>query len=168
MMALAHCVRASYFQGSDMEKKVLAKVEDTFYGVEDHGIFTCYLRLSMGGLHQSFGGLFLDKVTKGPDFYRGVCSLFGVRELIDIRGKNVFALYCFGKNNENIEGLENQYGQRFTLTKFSRKYDANIKSPLERKEESLKREIIQLQERIKLTRVEIKKIKKDYTDWEKK
>jgi len=151
-----------------MEKKVLAKIQDVFYGVEDHGVFTCYIRLSMNGVTQSFGGLFLDKEKKGPDYYRSLCSLFAVRELKELVGKQCFALYCFGNNNETIEGLETMGGFRFTLTKFSRKYYKDVKSPLEKREEHLRNEIVQLQERIKSNRSTLKNLKKTYTDWEKK
>lgn len=36
-------------------------------GVEDHGIFTCFLNLDYGGLSQSFGGYALDKYDKKED-----------------------------------------------------------------------------------------------------
>lgn len=145
-------------------KRVEATIKDVFYGTEDHGVWTCYITLEMG-YTQGFGGLFLDKEKKGPDFYRSVCSLFGVKELKELIGKDCYALYNFGEHNETIEGLENLYGQRFTLTQFSRKYDPKTKSRLERKQEDLEREILQAQERIKRARVAKRSLKKRYTDW---
>lgn len=146
--------------------KVGAVVSNVHYGTEDHGIWTCYITLKFdAGYTQSFGGLYLDKEKKGPDFYRQVCRLFGVNELPEIIGKRCSGLYCFGYNNETIEGLETERG-RLTITGFARKYDPSVKSPLDREKERHYNDIKWAERRIFESARKLKTLDQEYKSWE--
>jgi hypothetical protein len=144
-----------------------AVVRDVFYGTEDHGIFTCYIRLDFeSGGTQSFGGLFLDKERKGPDFYRTVCSMFGVNELKEIVGKRCYGLYCFGYLNDQIEGIEVENGRRLTITGFARRYDKDVKTPLDREKERHYNDIKWAERRIYEAARKLGTLDKEYKSWE--
>lgn len=67
---------------------VNARIESTFLGVEGHGIFTAYLRLSYGGIQQSFGGYFLNGSACAL-FVKRVLEVVGTHEWEKLPGK-----YC--------------------------------------------------------------------------
>lgn len=149
-------------------KKRAAVVTDVFYGLEDHGILSCSIKLEfdVGGTNQSFGGVNLSAEGSGQDFLYSICNLFRVRELDQIIGKRCKALYCFGRYNERIEGIENEYGDRFTLTSFMKKYDSTILSPLEKERENYFAEINRSVERIWNASKSIDALEANYTNWE--
>lgn len=148
-------------------------IEDVQSGTEDHGIKTVYIYFKYdGGGVQGFGGLMLGRGddkdnTSVNNFIADVCSVFGVSRLEQLKGKRGYALKCFGGFNETIEGLESEYGRRFTLTSWRKKYFKDIKSPFEERKESLERDIQRSQERIEQQKQELKTLKKDYKDWDK-
>ncbi len=152
---------------STKDKRQLATVSNVMYGKEDHGILTCYITLDFdrGGV-QGFGGLILNEKGTGPEFVKNICNLFGVSDLKNCIGKKCYALYCFGEYNERIEGLENLFGQRFTLTKFAKKHFKDVESRLEDRRNGIKKDIVRSQERIKSLREELKGLNKRYTDWD--
>lgn len=94
--------------------KELAKVQSVFFGLNDYNTLTIYIALDFGGATQSFGGYMLDTYNSasdtregaahGLDLFLRVLHLFGVSELKDIVGRNVYALY--DDNNHAICGLE--------------------------------------------------------------
>lgn len=49
----------------------IAKVESTFLGVEDHGIFTAMVHVSYGGSGQGIGGYALDTYVESTKERRG-------------------------------------------------------------------------------------------------
>lgn len=151
-----------------MGKRELATVSNVFYGKEDHGILTCYVTLDFNGYTQSFGGITLND-EKGEEFKKELRNLFGVDDYRKIVGRKCYGLYAFGYHNDRIEGLENEYGHRFILTKFCQKHwpNANIKSRLESEKERHKHEIAHHQRRIQQERESLKNLKNQYTDWSK-
>lgn len=63
-----------------------ARIEGTFLGVEDHGILSCQIHLTLGGCCQSFGGYSLDTkpvngtrrgTAWGMEFVRRVIATVG-------------------------------------------------------------------------------------------
>lgn len=149
-------------------KKRAAVVTDVFYGLEEHGILSCSIMLEfvVGGASQSFGGVNLSAKGSGVDFYNSICRLFRVQDLDQIVGKRCYALYCFGNYNEHIEGIETEYGDRFTLTKFMRKYDPTIKDPLEKEKQRQFDVIEHSVERIMNASKKIKDLVSIYSNWE--
>lgn len=147
------------------KKKRAATIVNVSYGVEDHGMLTCHVYLSMDdGAHQAFGGLDLQG-NQGPDFVQSICKLFNVQDLEDAIGKRCYALCSFGYLNETIEGLENESGNRFTITSFSKKYDATVQSRLEREMQSRLLTIESLKSRLRREADMLISLKNQYTDW---
>jgi hypothetical protein len=148
--------------------RVLGTVTYVRYGKEDHDIFTCSIGIDFNGYHQSFGNIFLDAQKKGPAFRDAICQLFGIdtknweKELV---GKQCYGLYNFPYWNDPIEGLESLDGRRFTITKFARQFD-EVASPLQRRKESLNRDIAHIERRILETKLSLKKLDDDFTSWE--
>lgn len=48
-------------------ERIIAKVESTFLGIEDHGILTAYLYVTYGGSGQGVGGYSLDEPLRDAD-----------------------------------------------------------------------------------------------------
>lgn len=145
--------------------RVPATIVDVFYGKEDHGILTCYITLTFkSGGTQAFGGLRLEEVS-GKDFCRRVCDIFNVSSLNDLINKSCYGLFCFGDYNEMIEGIESPNGKRFTLTTFSKIYDTQAQTPLERRQKSLEQEIERAQQTIIDNKRVLVSLKKRYTNW---
>ena len=74
-----------------------AKIESTFLGYEDHGIFTVFLNLRWSGAGQGFGGYALDQYVGTPGPRRGTgaglsfimrcCDVVGVKSWEELPGK---------------------------------------------------------------------------------
>ncbi len=86
-----------------MTEEQLARVDDVFFGYEDHGILTMSVALDYNGSsHQSFGGYCLDSFDKdldrrigtaaGMDYIIQIMKVFGARSLDEIKGKMCFAI----------------------------------------------------------------------------
>jgi hypothetical protein len=152
-------------------------VESVGYSTEDHGILTCWLRLSCG---QSFGGLCLNPLARGqggevllgPDFAASVCSLFDVEftgpeeSLTLLVGKRCFALRCFEEWNSPIEGIEAESGARFTLTAWRRKFFPATADVLTEKTTRLREEIAEHGRRAEQLRDSLGSLESRYHDWE--
>ncbi len=149
-------------------KKKAAVITDVFYGLEDHGILTCSIKLKFdeGGSSQSFGGVNLSAGGSGQDFLYSICRLFRVQDLESIIGKRCYALYCFGNYNELIEGIEVCGGERFTLTSFMKKYNPTIQNPLEREKQLQFNEIERSVTRILNASKKVEALVKTYSSWE--
>jgi hypothetical protein len=149
-------------------KRRAATIKSVSYGLEDHGILTCYIALEYkDGGYQSFGGLELRAEDSGPDFYNSICSLFGVSEIELAVGSKCFALSSFGKLNERIEGLENESGNRFLLTIFAQRYETDVLSPLDREKQRYYNQISFAKERIADAMNNLATLDSEYTDWSK-
>jgi hypothetical protein len=80
----------------------LGKIDKTFLGYEDHGIFTFYLELSFSGTGQSAGGVALDRFVErankrlgteyGLTLLTEVLSVIGVHSWEEVTGKSVHIL----------------------------------------------------------------------------
>ena len=148
----------------------------THYGVEDHGILTCSIQIEFDDHgSQGFGNLCLNP-TIGPDFVKSVCETFSLsfsddlqKSLKQMVGLRCFGLYCFGKHNESIEGLEDMVtGRRFLLTQWRRKhFPKKTPSPLEAARNELKSQIVNAWAVVKRAEAELKDLDNKYYDWEK-
>jgi len=149
-----------------LKQRESAKVQEVFYGKEDHGILTCSLMLgSEGNSMQGFGNLALDEET-GPAFVSSICELFKVNKLGKIKGKSCFALRCWPDWNTSIEGIEVD-GSRFLLTQFRRKFWPNdTKTVLKTKKESILKEIAWAKRRVTELEMEMAQVTNGYIDWE--
>ncbi len=114
--------------------KELGKVQDVFFGIEDHGILTISIRLDFGGSEQSFGNIglcyndrennrWLDEDGAGMTFIYRILEFFGVTEFPKIEGKTVYAL----KKDyfSMIDGLERtkfEGGKRFLLDDWKKQF----------------------------------------------
>lgn len=149
--------------------RVLGTIASVKYGKDysDRDVFTCWIGIHFEGYHQAFGGIFLDKDKRGPDFRQSICDLFGVSPETwekDLVGKQCYGLYNFGYNNDPIEGLE-VAGKRFTITEFARRYEPTL-SPLERRRERMEKDIAHHERMIEDTKRRLKKLDSEYTSWE--
>ena len=147
----------------------------THYGVEDHGILTCSIQIEFVGYSQGFGNLCLNP-TIGSDFVKNMCETFNLpfsddlqKSLKQMVGLRCFGLYCFGKHNESIEGLEDMVtGRRFLLTQWRRKhFPKKTPSPLEAARNELKSQIVNAWAVVKRGEAELKDLDNKYYDWEK-
>jgi len=85
-----------------------AVIVDTFLGIEDHGIMTCWITLDYGGgSRQGFGGFILDTFDKlqdrrvgtsfGMSFIMRILEMVGVTRWEDLKGKHVRAKVTYEK-----------------------------------------------------------------------
>lgn len=95
----------------------LAKIEDTMFGWEDHGILTAVLYLDFGVSAQGAGFFCLDTSTGAPNYERKgtalgldhvmrIMRVVGVSKWEDVKGKRVYALRA-GSWGSPIDGLAN-------------------------------------------------------------
>jgi hypothetical protein len=147
-----------------LDKRQEGVVKTVFYGLEDHGILTCSLGIEFDGMHQGFGGLHLDETTTGPLFKQAICDFFD-RPFDSIVGTPVIGLWCFGRLNEPIEGLELPSGRRFTISGWQRKHNPKALSPFARTWQRHVSEIAFLERRLKEERQALDELEKNYTDW---
>lgn len=87
--------------------KALARIDSTFLGVEDHGIFTAMIQVSYeGGSGQGVGGYCLDESRRGVDdtfkgrfgtaqgmqFVMNTIRAAGVEKWEDLKGRMIYVL----------------------------------------------------------------------------
>lgn len=93
---------------ADEYRNTIAKITDTFLGVQDHGIWTATLTVEYenGGV-QGIGGYALDQPLRAPDgeflgrfgtadgmeFVRRTCAAVGVETWEELKGKIVRVLF---------------------------------------------------------------------------
>jgi hypothetical protein len=77
----------------------IAKIERTFLGIEDHGIFTAELTVNYGGSGQTIGGYRLDYPNSqspgtafGIEFVKGVMGACGVDSWEKVKGSTILVL----------------------------------------------------------------------------
>jgi len=81
----------------------LARIDEVFFGYEDHGILTMMIGLDYdGSTHQGFGGYCLDSFDKeedrrigtaaGMDYVIQVMKCVGANNIGEIKGKMVYAI----------------------------------------------------------------------------
>lgn len=94
----------------------IGRIENTFLGVEDHGIMTFILYFDFGGLRQGFGSLGLDNYDKeqgrnigtaaGMDAVMQIIKACGVESWEKVKGKTMYALYDREGHGETIKGIK--------------------------------------------------------------
>ena len=113
--------------------KELAKVENVFFGIEDHGILTFIIYLDYGGSSQGFGNIglsyhdrerdmWLDEKGAGMTMIYNILGFFGVRQFEHIKGKTVYAIK---DERDNVIGLERTKfdgGAKFMLDDWRKKF----------------------------------------------
>lgn len=83
----------------------IARIESTFLGTEDHGIFTASVQLDYGGAGQGAGMLDLRAHNAAFRFVAGVCRVVGVDSWEKVAGHQVFALIDEGGMVRGLEAL---------------------------------------------------------------
>lgn len=115
--------------------KVIAKIERTSLGWEDHGIFTCWLSLTYGSSGQGAGGYGLDEpvhdedgrfvgrrgTAYGMEFVARVMRACGVDEWSKVTGRTVYAIKDgdsagWGGTVIGIAPLETEPGEQFLFS----------------------------------------------------
>ena len=155
------------------ERRTPATVVGVFYGEEDHGVLTAYVRLEFGG-EQGFGGLCLDERT-GPEFKKRVVELFSSQPnpasarsaWENIVGRSCFVLRCWGELNTPIDGLEVE-GKRFLISKFRREMwpERQFLSEFEQKQARIVERIAWAARCIHEGTEKLAALKDEYYDWE--
>jgi hypothetical protein len=81
-------------------REVIAKIESTFLGIEDHGIFTAFLHVTYGSGGQGIGGYAMDEydgenrvgTAYGMEWIRRVLLACGVDSWEKLSGRTVYLL----------------------------------------------------------------------------
>ena len=151
----------------EADKRELGKIVSVHEDDEDRGIETVWIYLEFHGGGQGFGGLMLRDETHKKTFVSQLCKTFGVRKLMDLVGKDCYALRCWGFLNDVIEGLESvTTGKRFTISGWRRSQGlTEFGSPLDERRKRLSSDLEHTKRRLKDLEVEIKHVADGYTDW---
>ena len=82
--------------------ETIARIDEVWLGIEDHGVFTVHIGWDYGGLHHGTGHLCLDAYNReteervadgrGIIFLRRLCEICGVDEFAKIKGRTVYVL----------------------------------------------------------------------------
>src|SRR5437762_1056285 len=137
-----------------MTTREYGTIESAYLDDADGRCDTVWLSISFGGGAQGFGGYVLNQWR--DEWIAELCALFGVSSLKDLVGKHCWALRSFSDWNENIEGVENTDGRRFTATAFFRKRQPEKTiGVLERRRESLVSCVASLARRMKIGRAHV-------------
>lgn len=108
-------------------EQVIARIDSTFLGWEDHGILTAYLRLDYGSASQSTPGYTLDEpdgqrdrvgIAFGMEFVARIMRAVGVDEWGKLKGRTIFAL-VEGGQVVGIEPLPTERGERFIFRELA-------------------------------------------------
>lgn len=97
--------------------KELAKIEDTFLGIEDHGIFTAQVFVKYGSFgSQGVGGYSLDAYKPeqkkrigtafGAEFIKRVLKVGGVDSWEKLKGRTIYVLRENEGFNSRVLGIE--------------------------------------------------------------
>lgn len=149
------------------KKRRAATIEYVKPGVEDHGILTAYVGIKVddGGC-QAFGGLALDDRSLAA-FKEEVLDLFDVEDWQSLVGQRCYALFCRGRHNETIEGLENPFGDRFTITGFRRMlWPDKVASRLQETRDGIVSQLTSHARRAAELAEELKNLEDEFTEWE--
>jgi hypothetical protein len=95
--------------------EVIAKIESTSLGTEDHGIFTCWLHVNYGGSGQGIGGYSLDGPSgdgygrvgsaEGMNFIMRLMDACGVDDWKKLPGRTVYVLKDSDKWGADVLGI---------------------------------------------------------------
>jgi hypothetical protein len=156
---------------SEDQKRERGVIESVFGGLEpDHGVVTCSLRISFdgGSSSQGFGNLALTE-EQLRSFQHDLCATFGVATFDALKGKQCFALRCWGFHNDRIEGLESfATGLRFTISGWRKSIGQSMfDSPLEERRCGMLSDLRSCQRRCTQIERNLETIGNGYTDWSK-
>lgn len=147
-----------------MSTREAATVTSVWYGVEDHGLLTSWLYMQGDWGCQGFGGLCL-KNEAGPLWKSSLCSVFGVRDFEDIKGRQCFILRSWPDYGSSIEGVEVD-GLRFTITAFQRQVSPERKwDPLDQKSKELRSRIDSAGRTVQTAVHDLERVTEGYVDW---
>lgn len=150
------------------QTREFGKIDDFFYGKEDHGILTCFIRIDFNGSIQGFGGIILDDKT-GPDFVAAVCEAFDVRDSELLKGRECYALRCFKRNNASIEGLEcARTGRRFIIQEWRQKHWPETRSVFDEERQRIQTRIDSANRQLRQAKIDLETLEADYTQWTSK
>ena len=149
------------------QKRERGVIESVFSGREpDHDVITCSLHIDFGGGCQGFGNLILnDRLL--PLFVSALCETFGVATFEDLKGKECFALRCWGFHSDCIEGVESvDTGKRFTIHGWRTSVGVKgVNSPLESRKQYLLNDLASHERRAQEILHTLHTLDEDYTDW---
>ena len=132
-------------------------------GDEDGRCISTWVFVDMSCGAQGFGGYVLNEHAEA--WNADLCALFGVEKLDELVGKHCWALRAFSGWNEPIEGLEGTDGKRFVATDFWRARLPAVQSVLEKRRESIEREVGFLTRRINEETRRLAGLEADYVEW---
>lgn len=89
----------------------IAKIQDTFLGFEDHGIFTGMLHVNYGSAGQGVGGYAITQVA--GQYIERTLKACGVDSWEKLRGRTIYVLTDAGRRVMGIENLPTEPGGRF-------------------------------------------------------
>ena len=105
------------------DNDMIAKITDTYLGVESHGIFTAVLTLDYGSSGQGTPGYALDGplvkdgerigrwgIPQGVDFIKAVIRAAGVEKWEDVKGRTVIATIGEDRQVSGIRPLPTENG----------------------------------------------------------
>lgn len=108
-----------------MERKI-AKVDETFLGVEDHGHLTFSLKMNFGGTSQCIGMYSIDRydpekksrigTAEGAELIRRILLAFGVKSWEELTGRTVYVLFDERRFPVGIEPLPTERGQKLIFS----------------------------------------------------
>lgn len=114
----------------------IAKITDTFLGIEDHGIFTAILDCDYGGSGQGVGTYALDSydptkgcrigTAAGMEFIRRIMSACGVSSWEKIKGRTILVYFESEAWNSKVIGigpLPVEGGTPFLFAEWLNEYD---------------------------------------------
>jgi len=141
------------------------RVREVFAGRDPDGdILVITVVVEFDGTTQGFQ-MYLDEPSFA-DATDELCKLFGAKHIQQIVGRECFALRCFDRWAERIEGLEVE-GKRFTRTALARRHwPEKAKSRIEEERASLFLDIEYLTRRIVAMAERLSNIDSAYVDWE--
>jgi hypothetical protein len=146
------------------EHRAHGTIREVRTGYEDGRFVTTWVFVDLDdGGTQGFGGWSLAEHQEA--WNAELCALFGVSKLDDLVGKHCWALRSFSGWNEQIEGLEGTDGKRLVATAFWRKRLPAVQSVLEKRRESIERDIAHHTRRIKEQTHTLARLENDYVEW---
>lgn len=121
-----------------------------------------------GGWGQGFGGYMFGEEEHRKAFVAAICETFGVADPELLIGQPCYVLRCWGGWGETIEGLESEAtGRQFIAHDWLRERfpESDIKSPLDRKAESLRSTIQWAERRWLEARRDLDRVEDGYVRW---
>lgn len=151
--------------GNEMKKqcsKKLGKVSKVHQNESPHGEYKLpWIVVRCGSEKKTFGGLAVAPESL-QDFWDQVTSLFGAQDTFDLIKRECLVLECWGR----IVGLENpKTGAQFTVQSWYESQGHVVQSPLQEREESLRRQIREYERMLESCRYELSQAASEYDEF---